>query len=92
MERKAIEKLIRQAYSETDTSSPYLEQIRNTVESLPKRYYDLIFGRIIQKKKWFKLEDELYYSERRMRSLLNDAIELLNETITASLPGGDTIG
>lgn len=88
MDKKAVEQLIRKAYSESEANNQHFAQVRTIVESLPKRYYDLVCRRVIQKKRWLQLEDELHYSERRMRTLLTEALELLNRRITEVHSGG----
>ena len=62
--RRELKREIRRAY-----------KIHRIVESLPQRYRDVILEILIRKTNWNKMQEMYYYSERRMREVLNEALE-----------------
>lgn len=62
--RQELKREIRRAY-----------KIHRIVESLPQRYRDVILEILIRKTDWNKMQEMYYYSERRMREVLNEALE-----------------
>ena len=69
-ERRRFEQIIREAYS-GETPNSALQEI---VETLPKRYRDVIQCRVIEGLSWFDVQDRLFYTERRGRDILIEAI------------------
>lgn len=50
-------------------------KIHRIVETMPKRYRDMILGSVVEKTDWNTMQEMYYYSERQMRNILNDALE-----------------
>ena len=62
--RRDLKRQIRRAY-----------RIQKIVETLPKRYRDIILGNVVRKTDWNKMQETYYYSERQVRNILNEALE-----------------
>lgn len=96
MERKQIENAILWVYGENGILSEDQMELFLIVESLPKRYFDIVIGRIVQGKKWSQMESEYFYSERRMRDILKEAMEILERRFSDAISCGkispETVG
>lgn len=78
MERKQVIRMIRWAF---ETNGPEQSSIRQMVQVLPQRTQEIMNGRIIGRKSWFRMEEEFFYSERRMRDILNAALDKIGLSI-----------
>ena len=58
-------------------------EIQRMVEALPRRYREVILDKI-EGKKWSELEEIYYYSERRLRELLNEGLEELERRLKST--------
>lgn len=56
-------------------------KIHRIVETMPKRYRDMILEIVVKKTDWNKMQENYYYSERQMRNTLNDALEEVSRRI-----------
>ena len=70
--RRELKREIRRAY-----------KIHRIVETMPQRYRDVILEVLIRKTDWNKIQERYYYSERRMRDILNEALEEVRRRIEA---------
>lgn len=92
IDRKQIENVLLWVYGGKGIFDEDQMKICLLVESLPKRYFDFVIGRIVQGKKWSQMEREYFYSERRMRSLLNEAMDMLEKKISTAISRGEISG
>lgn len=89
IQRKQIENVLLWVYGGNGILDGDQMKIFLMVEGLPKRYFDLVIGKIVQGKKWSQMEGEYFYSERRMRSLLGEAMEMLEKKISTAISKGE---
>ena len=72
--------MVKQAYSGENPD----QEIQAVVETLPRRYREVILDKIVDESKWSELEEIYYYSERRLRELLNEGLEELDRRLKST--------
>lgn len=78
-ERQALKWEIRQTYQARERTP-----LRELIESLPRRYRDLLEDKYLRRLKWDEMQDRHYYSEGQMRNILNAALEELRRRLDAA--------
>lgn len=86
-------KIVQWAGSPRITDSDKIQREKRLVLSflnkIPYRHYSVIWGKIIQRKDWFSMEDECYYSERQLRTYQREGLELLKMHIDKAISKGE---
>jgi hypothetical protein len=62
--------------------SPDADAICTVLESMPRRYQDIFFDRVIKREKWSKIGAKHHYSDRQLRRILLDAFCYLDKELT----------
>lgn len=71
---------VRRAYS-PENPDP---EIQRAVEALPKRHRDVIQARLASGTDWNRMEEIYYYSERRMRDIMNEGLDELERRLNST--------